>query len=229
MRQPAAKHPTNRPVAMSTPLVNAAFADRLITTDVLAPGSEFSREEPRVRLLLHDACRGNREAFGELIALHESVVFRTALAALGRAEDAEDAAQDALVVAWRKLAGFRGDATFRTWLLTIVWRKALDRRRVRRLWWTRTQQNTVETGDDPFKDIAGTESSGEAHAIAREQRVLVRAAIGRLTPKLKDALLLASSGAHSYEEIAAILRIPVGTVKWRVSEARRLIKQRIGM
>jgi RNA polymerase sigma-70 factor (ECF subfamily) len=213
---------------MSTPLVNAAFADRLITADVVEPGSAFSREEPRVRLLLHDACLGNREAFGELVALYESVVFRTALAALGRAEDAEDAAQDALVVAWRKLPGFRGDATFRTWLLTIVWRKALDRRRVRRLWWTRTQQSTVEAADDPFRDVAGADNSGEAQAIAREQRARIRAAIVRLTPKLKDALLLASSDAHSYDEIAVILRVPVGTVKWRVSEARRLIKQRLG-
>jgi RNA polymerase sigma-70 factor (ECF subfamily) len=48
-------------------------------------------------------------------------------------------------------------------------------------------------------------------------------AIGRLSPKLKDALLLAASGEHSYEEIGALLGIPVGTVKWRVSEARRQV------
>ena len=62
---------------------------------------------------------GSHEAFGELVTLHERMVFRVALAALGNREDALDAAQDAFVVAWRRLGGFRGDAAFRTWLLTI--------------------------------------------------------------------------------------------------------------
>jgi RNA polymerase sigma-70 factor (ECF subfamily) len=51
------------------------------------------------------------------------------MAALGRREDAEDVAQESFVAAWRKLGGFQGQSTFRTWLLTIVWRRAIDRRR----------------------------------------------------------------------------------------------------
>ena len=77
---------------------------------------------------------GGQAAFGDLVTMHQRVVFRTAMAALGPREDAEDAAQEAFVVAWRKLRGFRGDSTFRTWLLTIAWRKALDKRRKRLLW-----------------------------------------------------------------------------------------------
>jgi RNA polymerase sigma-70 factor, ECF subfamily len=196
-------------------------------TEPTAPAGPVSREEPRVMALLEAARRGEQEAFGELVALHESVVYRTALAALGRAEDAEDAAQEAFVVAWKKLRAFRGDSTFRTWLLTIVWRKALDRRRARRLWWLRTQR--ADDGvDDVVENLDGGGISPEAQTIARELRRRIKAEIRRLSPKFKDVMLLAASGEHSYDDIASMLRIPVGTVKWRVSEARRILKARLG-
>jgi RNA polymerase sigma-70 factor (ECF subfamily) len=198
------------------------------STDPCVATTAVSREDPRVGILLEAARQGASDAFGELVAMHERVVFRTALAALGRAEDAEDAAQDAFVVAWRKLPAFRGDSTFRTWLLRIVWRKALDRRRARRLWWLRTQRGPEETLDDPCGDLATTAASPEAHAMSRDLERRIRTEIRRLSPKLRDALLLAMSGEHAYEEIAAMLRIPLGTVKWRVSEARRILKERLG-
>ena len=60
-----------------------------------------------------------------------------------------------------------------------------------------------------------------------ELRHAIRRQIARLAPKLRDALLLAASGDHSYEEIAGMLGIPVGTLKWRVSEARRQLKAKL--
>jgi len=59
------------------------------------------------------------------------------MAALGSHAEAEDAAQDAFVLAWRRLDGFRGDASFRTWLLTIAWHQAINRRRSVMGWWKR--------------------------------------------------------------------------------------------
>ncbi|MSO48976.1 MAG: hypothetical protein EXQ49_03585 [Acidobacteria bacterium] len=55
----------------------------------------------------------------------------------------------------------------------------------------------------------------------------VRSAIEGLTPKLRDTLLLAASGEHGYDEIAAILSVPLGTVKWRVAEARKMIQRHL--
>ena len=184
------------------------------------------REEPRVRALLELARQGDRRAFGDLVAMHGQPVFRTAMAALGSAEDAEDAAQDAFVVAWRKLPTFRGDSTFRTWLLTIVWRKALDRRRIRRLWRTR-RRSTDPDGSDALADLTAPAATPEERAVSRDLLRRIRAEIRRLPPKLRDVLLLAASGEHSYDEIALMLRIPVGTVKWRVAEARRVIRGRL--
>jgi RNA polymerase sigma-70 factor (ECF subfamily) len=183
------------------------------------------RETAESRLLLERAKAGDQVAFGRLVDLHQRTVYRTALAALGSHEDAEDAAQEAFIQAWRHLPGFRGDAAFRTWLLTIVWRKALDRRRSRLLWWTR--RAVAPDGEDVFADLATSSPSPERAALASDEARRVRLEIDKLSAKLRDTLLLVSSGEHTYEEVAAILRAPVGTVKWRVAEARRIIARRM--
>ena len=182
-------------------------------------------DSPEVRALVSAARAGDREAFGALVSIHERIVVRTALAALGSREDAEDAAQEAFVTAWRKLDGFRGDSTFKTWLLTITWRKALDRRRSRRLWWSRQGASWDEPA--PLEDFAGAEPSPEHLTLARDLADRARLEIARLSPKLRDALLLAVTGEHRYEEIATLLGIPTGTVKWRVAEARKQLTARL--
>jgi len=182
-------------------------------------------DSPEVRALVAAARAGDREAFGALVSIHERVVVRTAYAALGSHADAEDAAQDAFVTAFRKLDGFRGDSSFKTWLLTIVWRKALDRRRTRRLWWSRQGTNWDEPA--PLDDFATTDASPEHLTMARDLADRARVEIARLSPKLRDALLLAVTGEHRYEDIASLLGIPTGTVKWRVAEARKQLTARL--
>lgn len=189
------------------------------------PVAAFVGDSPEVKALVAAAREGDREAFGALVAIHERVVVRTALSALGSREDAEDAAQDAFVTAWKKLDGFRGDSTFKTWLLTITWRKALDRRRSRRVWWSRQGASWDEPA--PLEDFAGSSPSPEHMAVARDLADRARAEISRLSPKLRDALLLAVTGEHRYEEIATLLSIPTGTVKWRVAEARKQLNARL--
>jgi RNA polymerase sigma-70 factor (ECF subfamily) len=186
------------------------------------PGDQ-SRTTPDERILLAAARAGDQEAYGQLVTLHQRVAVRTALAALGRQSDAEDAAQDGFLLAWRRLGGFRAEASFRTWLLAIVWRQALAKRRAGR--WFRLRGAPPEVGQ-PHSHIEGLASAApdpEQTTMSRDLAARTARAIGRLSPKLKDTLLLAASGEHSYEEIGALLGIPVGTVKWRVSEARRQV------
>ncbi|HEX5070726.1 MAG TPA: RNA polymerase sigma factor [Vicinamibacterales bacterium] len=189
------------------------------------PQPSVDLETPEVRGVIERARAGDQAAFGQLIRAYERVVLRTTLAALGRREDAEDAAQEAFLQAWRHLPAFRGEATFRTWLLTIAWRKALDRRRSRLAWWKRSAVAAVD--GDPFDDVAGSAPSPERAAIARDACDRTRLAIARLSPALRDTLLLAASGEHTYEDIGVVLGIPLGTVKWRVVEARRLVRARL--
>jgi RNA polymerase sigma-70 factor (ECF subfamily) len=212
---------------MSTSPVTAAVADLLRIAGPADDTLTEGRETPQLRALLEAAKAGDREAFGDLVILHQRVVMRAALAALGAREDAEDATQEAFVIAWQKLPGFRGDSLFRTWLLTIVWRKALDRRRQRRVWWSRTQPTRPDAQFDPLDALAGDAPDPERTALSRDMAERVRDEILKLSPKLKDTLLLAASGEHTYTEIAAMLGVPLGTVKWRVAEARRLVLEQI--
>ena len=186
-----------------------------------------AREPAEDQALVEAARQGDRVAFGRLVDLYEPAVLRAAMAALGSRDDAEEVAQEAFLVAWRKLSGFRGDATFRTWLLTIAWRKALDRRRRRRLLWQR-HVAAPRDGRDPLDSVTTETPDPERAAVARDMLARARAAIDDLSPKLRDTLRLAASGQYGYGEIAAMLNVPLGTVKWRVAEARRLVTAAVG-
>ena len=171
---------------------------------------------------------GDPAAFGELIDRHRAAVYRAALAALGSHADAEDAAQDAFLSAYQRLTGFRGDASFKTWLLTITWHHAINRRRTLARWWRLVVEPPgagVEGG--PAWDPASVGQTPEQAAVGGELRRLIQREIQGLTPTLRDALLLGQSGEYTYEEIDAMLKAPVGTIKWRVSEARRVIRKRL--
>ena len=74
--------------------------------------------------LVRQAQAGDPDAFGELVERNRRAVFRAALAAVGNAAEADDVAQETFVTAYRKLASFRAESAFRTWLLSIAWRKA---------------------------------------------------------------------------------------------------------
>jgi len=88
--------------------------------------------------LVRRAQTGDEEAFAALVNRHRRAVYRAVYAALGSADEADDVAQEAFVAAFQSLGGFRGDAAFRTWLVAIAWRKALDRRRSVARWLRRT-------------------------------------------------------------------------------------------
>ena len=184
--------------------------------------------DPDLRLVRR-AQAGDTDAFGELVQRNRRAVFRAAVAALGSTTDADDVAQEAFVTAYRKLASFRGDAAFRTWLLAITWRKALDRRKsVGR--WLRLTVTPTDSDADAANWIeqmpADQRTQEEGVAAAQLQRTLKRL-IKTLPRKLRDALLLSGSGEYNYSQIGLMLGIPVGTVKWRVSEARRVLKEKM--
>jgi RNA polymerase sigma-70 factor (ECF subfamily) len=177
--------------------------------------------------LVARAQNGDAAAFGELVDRHRAAVYRAALAVLRSHADAEDAAQDAFVSAYRHLHRFRGDSAFRTWLLTIAWHEAINRRRSLGSMWRRVVDTHHEGADDVMTSTASADRTPAQLALDRELRRDIRAAIEALTPKLRDTLLLAQSGAYTYEEIGAMIGAPVGTIKWRVSEARRVIRQQL--
>jgi RNA polymerase sigma-70 factor, ECF subfamily len=172
---------------------------------------------------------GAQDAWADLVRRHHAAVFRAAHAALLSREEADDAAQEAWLAAWRHLEEFRGQAAFRTWLLTIAWRKALDRRRGVVAWLRAVRLDRGDDEDDgaPERLLTSRDASAEAAAVDRDQRAAVKRCLRGLPRAHRDALLLVTTREVSYAEAAVLLDVPVGTLKWRVSEARRLLRERL--
>ena len=178
--------------------------------------------------LVARARQGDSAAFGELVDRHRNAVYRAALAALGSHADAEDVAQDAFLMAYRRLDSFRGEASFKTWLLTIAWHHAINRRRsLTRVWRRMLNPKSDQEAELVTATLAAPDPTPEQAAAQDQLRRAVRQAIRTLSPKLRDALLLAQAGEYSYQDIGAMLRAPIGTIKWRVSEARRIIRKHL--
>ena len=173
--------------------------------------------------LVERARLGDQSAFGELATRYQDVAVRMALAVLGSRTEADDVAQEALLVAYRKLQTFRGEASFKTWLLSIVRRRALNRRRGLghrlRVW--------LDPSDVRWSQAALPATDQEDAMIDRELRGQVRRLIGTLPPRLRDALLLVNSGYYTVQEAAAVLGVPAGTVKARAASARQVLWQKL--
>ncbi len=183
--------------------------------------------------LAERAREGDSDAFGVLVERHHRAALRAAVAALGRPDEADDAVQEAWMAARDRLDGFRGEAAFRTWLLAIVWHKAVDRRRGVTRWLTRLVSLDGDTAASiretvpPLAFVDSGVATPERRALDGEQRRTVAGLVKALSPKLRDPLLLIGSGDYSYDEVASMLAIPVGTVKWRVSEGRRQLRVKL--
>jgi RNA polymerase sigma-70 factor (ECF subfamily) len=181
--------------------------------------------------LVRRAQAGDVQAFGDLVERNRRAVFRAALAAVGSPAEADDVTQEAFVTAFQKLQGFRGEAAFKTWLLAITWRKAIDRRKSVTRWMQRivSPAHSAETGEEwnPMDRLPAGGQSQEDELVTSDLQRRLKPLIASLPKKLRDALLLAGSGDHTYEEIGQMLKIPTGTVKWRVSEARKVLKQKM--
>lgn len=179
--------------------------------------------------LVRLAQAGDEEAFAGLVSRHRRAVYRAVYAALGTADEADDVAQETFVAAFQKLGGFRGDAEFRTWLVAIAWRKALDRRRSVARWLRRTVSRDFARDDasERLDCLAAPGASQEDTLTFGELNQTLNRLIATLPVKLRDALLLARSGDYSYEQVGHMLGVPTGSVKWRVSEARRVLKVKL--
>lgn len=186
--------------------------------------AESSPANPEVVRLVALAKTGDRAAFGRLIEEHLAAARRLALAAVGQATDADEAVQEASVAAWTRLDALQEPAAFRGWYMRIVWRKAIDRRRSVRTWFERFGSSS---SDDRPMELPAAEPAADQQLISRELATAIAQVVRALPRKLREPFLLAASGDHRYEEIAALLAIPVGTVKWRISEARKMIRAKL--
>lgn len=145
------------------------------------------------------------------------LAFRVAYGVLRHREDAEDVAQEALARAYRKLDTLREPERFRSWLVRICWRLALDRRRA-----TKRRERREQAIARP-----SPEPTAESMAAANEFRDRLWQAIDALPEKLRVVLVLAGIEGYDVGEVAALLEVPPGTVKSRLFLARRSLAERL--
>ena len=179
------------------------------------------------RLLVERCQQGDPDAFRRLVEPYSERLFTALCGMMGSREDAEDLLQEALLAAYRSLGSFRREASFYTWLYRVVVNRALNelKRRGRHggkvsldRW---MEQRSVSPGA-----LFDLERPNPEEDAARVQiRDAVHAALERLPPKYRAAIVLKDLEGFSQEEISNILSCSVGTVKSRLSRARDRLKE----
>ena len=192
---------------------------------LVAPAMSDRALDAETANLVARAQAGDVDAFGELVDRHAPAARKVAAAALAGPIDADDVVQDACITAWRRLGDLADPQAFRGWLMRIVWRKALDRRRSAGAWLRRAL--SARPDDDGLALASDPGPNPERQAMATELDRDITRAIRALPTKLRDPFLLATAQHHRYDDIATLLGVPVGTVKWRVFEARRILRVKL--
>ncbi len=178
--------------------------------------------EPSDEELVQAHVEGDPAAFERLVRRHEGRVYSVCLRMLGRQEDARDAAQDTFLQVLRKVSQFRGDAAFGTWLHRIAVNACYDmlRKRARQ-----PMLRLVDEEAGPERDLG---PPAPDHADAVVGGIDVRQALLEVPVEFRVALVLIEIQDLSYEEAAAVLDVPVGTVKSRVHRGRLALARAMG-
>ena len=188
-----------------------------------AAAAAVSHPSPEEENLVVEAQGGSIEAFNRLVRLHERQVYNVALRMVGQADAAEDVTQDTFLLAYKSLHQFRG-GLFRAWLLRIATNRCYDelRRRQRRpadsfeelAFEPRPQWTTLASKEDPQE---------------RSERLELARALALVLATLQDdqrlVVILSDVQGYSYDEIATITGISLGTVKSRLSRGRSRLRR----
>lgn len=194
------------------------------------PGSDDAQERDAIAR----SQRGDASAFNLLVARYESAAYSLALRMLGNPDSAADVTQDAFFSAYRNIRAFRG-ASFRSWLLRIVSNGCYDH-------WRAQARRPAESLDAL---LAGDDEGGAASAISpelartltdptwgpegvalrAESLATIEAALLRLPPDQRLVIILSDIQGFSYEEIARVASVPLGTVKSRIARARQRLRE----
>jgi len=176
---------------------------------------------PTDAALLERVAGGDRGALDELFRRHRGVAYRVAYRLLGREADALDAVQDGFIKALTRLDRFRGQSSFKTWLLRVVSNAALDVGRHRR----RDARVPQAPADDPPDRFGPAELPAPDTELARaDLRQAIDAALARLPEAQRQTFVLHVDGGLTYREVAETLKISIGTVMSRLFYARQKLK-----
>ncbi|MCE2793533.1 MAG: sigma-70 family RNA polymerase sigma factor [Planctomycetota bacterium] len=180
--------------------------------------SEPLHDESETRLI-RAATAGDPEAFGRLVLMYQDRLVNSLFHLLGNQAEAEDVAQEAFVLAFLKLATFRGQSQFYTWLFRIARNLSVSRFRKAR---KTASLDAVESGGSQL--LLSDEPAPDRQLLVEEAGTRVREALARLSEEHRAILILRELDELDYDAIAAALELPVGTVRSRLHRARLQLK-----
>jgi len=167
--------------------------------------------------LIRSALEGSQRAYARLMSLHELRVYNLILTMVGNQEDAADLTQETFIKAFRSLPRFNPDYSFRSWITRIASNTCIDFFR----------QRTPETVSAEKVEIVEP-SAGPGEEFSRKRRrIRIEEAIQALPENLRAAIILRHKEGLSYQEIAEILAVPMGTIKTWIRRGREILKSRL--
>jgi RNA polymerase sigma-70 factor (ECF subfamily) len=184
------------------------------------PGTVSSPIEQDDVQLVTASKNGDQDAFSLLVQRYQRRVFNLVFRMLQNYEEASEITQEAFLAAWQGLRSFRGEARFSTWLYRIAYNCALKqlelRKRDQALHLALQAEQTLEDDDHQA-----------AHLTALDSQELVQQQLSQLPPKYRIVLILRHLQDMTYEEMAEVLTMPIGTIKTHLFRARNLLKERL--
>jgi len=189
----------------------------------LSPAEQRRQDEELVRQL-----RAGREtAYETLLERYQQPVYNLALRLLNEPGDASDVVQEVFLKVFRNVGRFRHQSSLKTWIYRITVNEAHNQRR----WFFRHRSREVGLEDEPqeARNRAlpdGTRSPFD-YAFDREKHVLIETALARINPLFREVVVLRDIEDLSYEEIADVLQISLGTVKSRIMRGREALRQEL--
>jgi RNA polymerase sigma-70 factor (ECF subfamily) len=168
-------------------------------------------------------------AYDELVRSYSASIFHVAYRMLGETAEASDAVQDIFLKVFRNIGGFKGEAALKTWIFRIAFSEILNRLR----WWKRRHRfatmslddSTNGNGANPGQIVASPGPTPEQILQSKEQETAIQQALERLSKDHRSIIVLRDIEGFSYNEIADVLGISVGTVKSRLARARSDLKK----
>jgi RNA polymerase sigma-70 factor (ECF subfamily) len=203
-----------------------------MATSILELSSERSAEagpEPGDLCLVEALREGSEQAYEELIARFQQPVYTLALRLLDDQSEACDVVQEVFLKVFRNIGSFRGQSTLKTWIYRITVNEAHNARR----WFFRHRRREVELDTDPeenrnWKEIIPDRSRSPFDVtLDREQHVMIEAALEKINPIFREAVVLRDIADLAYEEIAEVLGVSLGTVKSRILRGREALREEL--
>ncbi|MFQ5604295.1 MAG: RNA polymerase sigma factor [bacterium] len=177
--------------------------------------------------LIKKAIEGDEAAYKQLLDNYRGAIFNLLYKMVRNKEETEDLVQEAFMKAFKALPSFNEEYAFSTWLYKIAINNCIDHMRKKKLK-TYSINKPVQSKDGELgREFPDISMSPDKNILSEEKSSLIENAIAELPENYKMAIILRHSEEKSYEEIAQIMNIPLGTVKARIFRAREMLKKKL--